>query len=179
MRSAGGNDQHVAFRDRNVLGANGCRAAASFSVFDADGPPLPIGDRAAHLHGPFARDHVVDLRYVVMDCIVLIFPVLGPQHHAYPDLSVVRGSTHFHHGHRDIGLFGRKHALLVRLDLRGADHGRWEIVAVTGQSQGRRIGCGLRLCAYDNTQAKRNRQQSAKRRFAVPECSIHVCPLYP
>ena len=43
----------------------------------------------------------------------------------------------------------------------------------------RRTGGGLRLCAYDNAQAKRNRQQSAKRRFAVQECSIHVSPLYP
>ena len=80
-----------------------------------------------------------------MDGIIFVLPVLGPQHHANPDLGVVRGTAHFHHSHRDVGLFGREHALLVRLDLRSGDHGRRQIVAVTGQFQWRGTAGGLRL----------------------------------
>jgi hypothetical protein len=126
-----------------VLGTDRRRAAASLAVFDADGPPLPIGDRAAHLHAPLALDHVVDLGHVVMDGIVWIVLALGPKHHADSDLPVVGASAHFHHGHRDIGLVDRDHALLVGLDLGSGDQGRREIVAMTGQSQGRAIGGGL------------------------------------
>src|SRR5258707_11058859 len=47
MRRAGRDDEHIAFRDRDILGPDGGCTGASLAVAFTDGPTDPVRDLAA------------------------------------------------------------------------------------------------------------------------------------